>query len=461
MIIIYLSIFIVICIVLCIYAFSKTKFIITNEQYIKNEQYITIDREKKPFFLIHISKTGGTFIENYLKKSHVNVGRFDNMLKRMSNNMTIECSKYHIPPKYFPSIDFKKLHTFTVIRHPLERIISEYNYRKTFFGKNVHLGINDFVKQNVYKNNTMFDCHLIPQHEYIKDLHGNSCEMFLRFEHLTHDLKWYCRQHNIPIHNKKVKKLKSKPIANQNQMTEETKQFVLNFYQKDLELWKRASTNVIYIYWDSGFINAPEIIQICLQSWKIMNPTWVLIELNRDNLRDYITETDMQFLQKQESKMTKTSFSDLIRLCLLKEHGGLWVDATLFCMKPLNEWIHDSSSNGFFAFYNPLQQISSFFLYAHIESHVIGKWFKKMKKYWIERKEMEEYFWMHRLFRKCYQDDEEFRENIDKMTKINTIPIHEYQKHGILNANTPVQKLNYKKKIKVSILQNFLSKKKN
>lgn len=445
MIIIYVSIFLVICIVLCIYFFQKTKFITLND---------------KPIFFIHIPKTGGTFVENYLKESQMDVGRFDNILKDRSNNMIMDCSKYHIPPKYFPSIDFKKLHIFTVIRHPIERIISEYNYQKTFFRESFHLDINQFVKENIYKNNFSEDCHFIPQHEFITDSYGNQCEMFLRFEHLTHDLKWYCRQHNIPIHDKKVNKLKSKSITNQNEMTEETKQLVLHFYKKDLELWKQASTNVIYIYWDTGFKNAPEIVKICLQSWKIMNPTWILVELNRYNLCEYISKTNMQFLQKQESKMTKTSFSDLIRLCLLKEHGGLWVDATLFCMKPLNDWIHDSSSNGFFAFDNPLQQISSFFLYSHIDSPIIVKWFKEMKKYWMEREEMEEYFWTHELFRKCYQEDEKFQKNVDKMTKINTIPLHDYQKYGKLNLNTPIQKLTYKKKIKVSIFQNFLIKKK-
>ena len=31
-------------------------------------------------------------------------------------------------------------------------------------------------------------------------------------------------------------------------------------------------------------------------------------------------------------------------------YGGFWVDATVYCIKPLNEWIHDYITNGFFAY---------------------------------------------------------------------------------------------------------------
>ena len=44
----------------------------------------------------------------------------------------------------------------------------------------------------------------------------------------------------------------------------------------------------IFIYWGQKFNNAPKIVSKCLLSWKIRNPTWEIIELNDDNLNEYI-----------------------------------------------------------------------------------------------------------------------------------------------------------------------------
>jgi mannosyltransferase OCH1-like enzyme len=44
----------------------------------------------------------------------------------------------------------------------------------------------------------------------------------------------------------------------------------------------------------------------------------------------------------------------LARLCLLRTHGGVWVDATVFCRRPLDEWLPEHAASGFFAFANPV-----------------------------------------------------------------------------------------------------------
>jgi len=45
--------------------------------------------------------------------------------------------------------------------------------------------------------------------------------------------------------------------------------------------------------------------------------------------------------------------SNLTRLCLLRRYGGLWTDATVFCLRPLDDWLDDAYDAGFFAFRNP------------------------------------------------------------------------------------------------------------
>ena len=45
--------------------------------------------------------------------------------------------------------------------------------------------------------------------------------------------------------------------------------------------------------------------------------------------------------------------SNLTRLCLLRRHGGVWTDATVFCLRPLDDWLDAAYDAGFFAFRNP------------------------------------------------------------------------------------------------------------
>lgn len=433
-----------------------------HESYNKNYFYeMPPKTNKKTIFYIHIPKTAGTFIENYFEKSNVMIGRFD---KRITDSYKdFSCNKYHVPPKYFSSIDFNMLEPFTVIRHPISRLISEYNYLKTFEKPRKaydfqYTDINKFVTDNLYDGNYSCDCHLIPQIDFIKDGDGNHCQTFLRFENLEHDLRWLCRSHNIDVQDMNFKRNKSIEYANENDLSKESKELILSFYQKDLDLWKRASTNVIYMYWADGFEYAPNLIDLCCLSWKMMNPTWVFIELNDKNLAKHIS--DMSFLLRQKPKMSLTSYSDLVRLTLLKENGGVWVDATVFCLKPLNDWLHEASPNGFFAFSHPQRQISSWFLYAHRNSIINEKWFKEMTEFWSNRNDTKKYFWVHELYRNCYRKNKDFQNNVSTMKKIDAIPLHDFQRKGIWNEKTVVQKLTLKKPLKLSYFYDFLLKKK-
>merc|ERR1712232_1418088 len=42
--------------------------------------------------------------------------------------------------------------------------------------------------------------------------------------------------------------------------------------------------------------------------------------------------------------------SYLLRLILLVLYGGVWVDSTMLCRRPLDGWLPEAAPNGFFAF---------------------------------------------------------------------------------------------------------------
>ena len=214
---------------------------------------------------------------------------------------------------------------------------------------------------------------------------------------------------------------------------------------------------VIFIYWAQKFINAPSVVKKCLLSWKLKNPTWKIIELDDDNLSEYINIYE-EIPNIQKKKIMKTAYSDIIRIFLLEKYGGCWCDATTFCNQSLDIWLNKNISTGFFGFDKPGKDrlLSSWFLYSEKKNYIIQKWKEKTILYWKNHNKMHHYFWFHYLFGDLYNSDNKFKELWDSTPKISADGPHYIQSQGLLNKlsdkvtnhindiKTPLYKLSYK-----------------
>jgi hypothetical protein len=108
-------------------------------------------------------------------------------------------------------------------------------------------------------------------------------------------------------------------------------------------------TRTIWIFWNQGFENAPEVVRICVRSWKIRNPGWRVVELSQENLPEYVDAESLAKLRGL-TNIRMQKFANLLRIYLVGRHGGAWADATCFCCKPLDEWLPDFMPSGFFTF---------------------------------------------------------------------------------------------------------------
>ena len=193
----------------------------------------------------------------------------------------------------------------------------------------------------------------------------------------------------------------------------------------------------IFIYWHSGFDRAPNLVRKCLRSWKIHNPTWKIVELDDQSWPKLVAiNHQIPFLRKK--KITKTSFSDLLRIFLLNKYGGCWCDATVLCNKPLDDWLPKYIETGYFSFEMTNNcKISSWFLYAEKDNYIIQEWKKATIEYinksknigndsslislkiWQSNKyHYPHYFWFHYLFGDLYESDPKFKDLWDSTKKI-------------------------------------------
>jgi hypothetical protein len=179
----------------------------------------------------------------------------------------------------------------------------------------------------------------------------------------------------------------------------------------------------IWMYWNSGFENAPEIVKKCAESWKHYNPNWEIVMLNSDNYRNYVRDMPKRMEMMLNGRVvgvpSQPAFSDALRIHLINEHGGLWVDATTACNKPLDSWLEPYTKTGFFAFADPrpTAMVASWFLYADKGNIIAKKWTEGVNTFWKTPITNLEYFWFHDLFGEIYLKDSEFKKEWDNTLK--------------------------------------------
>jgi hypothetical protein len=121
---------------------------------------------------------------------------------------------------------------------------------------------------------------------------------------------------------------------------------------------------VIWTFWDTEEL--PEFIEKCIETWKFHNPDYEIIVMNLNNYNDYtsVDVTKLRHYSKDKPQLT----ADYIRTCVLKEHGGVWMDASIICIKP----IVFKPDTEFFAYYKDNYGLLGIYKYPMIENWFIA-----------------------------------------------------------------------------------------
>lgn len=86
----------------------------------------------------------------------------------------------------------------------------------------------------------------------------------------------------------------------------------------------------VFVFWWDGFEVLPPVVELCMESVRRNFGDYNIIPISKDNYRQY-TDIDDRILEAYgQGKISIQTFSDILRFNLLKNHGGIWVDATLF-----------------------------------------------------------------------------------------------------------------------------------
>ncbi|MDE6720599.1 MAG: capsular polysaccharide synthesis protein [Bacteroidaceae bacterium] len=161
-----------------------------------------------------------------------------------------------------------------------------------------------------------------------------------------------------------------------------------------------VSSNKVWLCWMQGLENAPALVQKCYDSIKANLPDREVFLITEQNRRDYIAIPDYIEEKYQKGIITHTHFSDLLRVALLCEYGGTWIDSTVFCSgSNIPKYFFDSP---FFVFQNlkpgangSVLNLSSWFMSSWSNQIIVLAVRELLWEYWKRNTHLIDYFLLH------------------------------------------------------------------
>ena len=186
-----------------------------------------------------------------------------------------------------------------------------------------------------------------------------------------------------------------------------------------------SSTGNVWLFWWQGLNeDTPIVVKKCIDSIIANAGNRKVIIIDQDNYSKYVSIPDYIMSKLDRKQITLTHFSDILRLALLSEYGGIWMDVTLFMVDKFprdmeNYSIYSIKHNKFSDYHVCKGKWSSFFL-ACGENNSIIKLFRDFFYEYLKHENMLiTYFLIDCIIAICYENVAEIRTAIDAIPKNN------------------------------------------
>ena len=246
-------------------------------------------------------------------------------------------------------------------------------------------------------------------------------------------------------------------VSTVNKVHQETLSSPLERDDADLPIWQ---------YWESKDGSIPPLVQACMNSVEQHKGKCKRIFLTPDNVKQYVDIPQIFWDLKERGKIKTAFFSDILRTCLLIQHGGIWIDSTVLLTEDLPDYITDAD---LFVFQNDLKidldglNMASYFISAKKDNKILKETLSALIQYWKENRFLVNYFTFLHTFTMVTQASKENKELFSKIPFFSFLPVQQFQ--GELLNKFSEERWNEIKKIsgihKLTHKQSVLTKEKN
>ncbi len=176
-------------------------------------------------------------------------------------------------------------------------------------------------------------------------------------------------------------------------------------------------SKVIWMYWND-LATIPQMVKSCISLIKKNSNGCKVVVVTEKIVSKYLELDDIIWLKYKEGKISRTHFSDIVRIALLYQYGGVWMDCTLLLTQPLPRIVVESD------FYtNKLSEKdevnicggrwSTFFLACHKGNLMMRATLDVFTEYWKRYDYIVDYVWMDYVFNLLYAKIPSVRTMID------------------------------------------------
>ena len=216
---------------------------------------------------------------------------------------------------------------------------------------------------------------------------------------------------------------KNKPQSELRKAKILTNYFALHYLPaiKDLEQQEITveTSETIWQFWDNpAGQTTPEIVKSCLKSTDKFKGNFEHNILNNLTLENYTDLPGFVMDKFKNGQMDYAHFSDLLRLNLLKNHGGIWLDATAYMTDFVPKYILDEN---FFVFLAgeltlfPYSFMQNCFIRAKKGSFLCDAWYRMCIEFWKNETKTIDYFQHQLMFKTLIFNSQYAKDLFDKI----------------------------------------------
>lgn len=226
-------------------------------------------------------------------------------------------------------------------------------------------------------------------------------------------------------------------------------------YSRDKYPMKKS--NKVWVCWMQGMEQAPALVQRCYRSLKENLKDKEVVLLMEENLDQYVKIPDFILDKLHKGIITRTHFSDILRVELLIQNGGTWIDATVFCS---GENIPKYMMEDEFFIFQKLKpgsdgstiNMSSWFMSAWSNQKFLLATRELLYAYWRKHNHLIDYFLLHlfMMMVKDYYPDEwkhifPYPNSLPHILLLRMFESYDEDLWNNLKAICPFHKLSYKR----------------
>lgn len=179
------------------------------------------------------------------------------------------------------------------------------------------------------------------------------------------------------------------------------KRYAQNLSKEKSVVKKEFKNRNVWVCWLQGFDNAPDLVKKCYESMVRNITEYNIVKISLDNINEYI-EIPKYILEKWEKGIISNAhLSDIIRLELLVNYGGLWLDSTVWCTGDIPTHI---KRNELFVYRegwydSEAVNMGNWLISATPNNHILAETLKLLYIYWSENNYTYDYFIFHIFFK--------------------------------------------------------------